>query len=378
MFWTAAAAVLLIAAAITFFPLLRGKSLLQPLALALTFAVPAAGLWIYDNFGTPQAIQVQGSPTASASVATASDAHASGAPEMDAAIAGLRARLQQNPEDVDGWMLLARTLRATQQFSEAAEVLERAHGMDPDNPLVMVELAEAWVYLTADGRIEDRSIALLERALTINPDLQKGLWLMGTAAMQRGEYAVAGEFLQALLVQLEPGSDVYNTVQSQLNDARSKAGMTPGADSPVMPEMTAAEPQEASADAPEMTAGAPLETGTWTGTDLDISASEGAIQAASNGAVLYVMIRDAAVAMGPPIGVRRIINPTLPLQVTITDRDSMMQERMISSLSEVQVQARLSLSGSPAAKPGDWQSAKQVIPLTSSATVELSIDQKVE
>ena len=380
MFWTAAAAVLLIAAAITFFPLLRGKSLVQPLALALTFALPAAGLWIYDNFGMPEAIAVQGSPGEAAGMAT--DTHAAGAPDMNAAIAGLRARLQQNPEDVDGWMLLARTLKATQQFGEAAQVLERAHALEPENPLVMVELAESWVYLTQDGRIEDRSIAMLERALSINPGLQKGLWLMGTAAMQRGEYAVASEFLQSLLLQLEPGSDIYNTVQVQLSDARELAGTAPVGEAGGMPEMTATEPAEepvvtAEESTPE-SAGSTADGAPWSGTRLAIAASEAAVQAASNGAILYVMIRDAAMAMGPPIGVRRITNPTLPLEITITDGDSMMAERKISSLGDVQIQARLSLSGSPAAQSGDWQSAKQSFSLSSNATVELSIDQKVE
>ena len=66
------------------------------------------------------------------------------------------------------------------------------------------------------------------------------------------------------------------------------------------------------------------------------------------------------------------------MEITITDGDSMMAERKISSLGDVQVQARLSLSGSPAARSGDWQSAKQSFSLSSNATVELSIDQKVE
>ena len=61
--------------------------------------------------------------------------------------------------------------------------------------------------------------------------------------------------------------------------------------------------------------------------------------------------------MGPPLGVRRIIDPVLPLEITISDQDSMLEERQISSESEVQLQARISLTGSPAAGSGDWQSA---------------------
>ena len=90
------------------------------------------------------------------------------------------------------------------------------------------------------------------------------------------------------------------------------------------------------------------------------------------------MIRAPGPAVGPPIGVRRIKNPALPLEITITDQDSMLKEVQISSLSEVQLQARLSLSGSPGARSGDWQSGTMVVPLKSKEPVILQLDQKVE
>ena len=63
---------------------------------------------------------------------------------------------------------------------------------------------------------------------------------------------------------------------------------------------------------------------------------------------------------------------------TINDGDSMLQERKISLETEVQLQARISLSGSPAAASGDWQSAPVVVPLSAGDTVELILDQQVE
>jgi cytochrome c-type biogenesis protein CcmH len=90
------------------------------------------------------------------------------------------------------------------------------------------------------------------------------------------------------------------------------------------------------------------------------------------------MIRTPGVAMGPPIGVRRVIGPSLPMAITITDQDSMLKERMISSEAEVQIQARLSRSGSPAPAPGDWQSQKVTVGLASDGPVELILDQQVE
>ena len=73
---------------------------------------------------------------------------------------------------------------------------------------------------------------------------------------------------------------------------------------------------------------------------------------------MFVVIRSAGMAMGPPLGVRRVIGPQFPLEITLTDADSMIAERKISLESEIRVQARISLdSGEP---------------------VELVIDQRVE
>lgn len=359
MFWTFAAAILLIGFFITLMPMIRGKSMLQPLALALVFALPAAGLWLYDSFGTPDGIKVQGSPRQAA--ATAADPHAGQGVEMNAALNGLRERLAQNPEDLDGWMLLARTLKSTQQYPEAADALENAHALAPDNAIVMVELAEAWVFLTPDGQIPERSVAMLERAISIEPGAQKGLWLMGIAYSQRGDDAFAISYWESLLQQLEPGSDIANTVQQQISEAQARMGMEPGAVS------------EAESEQPVA-----ADDGAWTGTRLVVTASSEAQSALANGAVVYVMIRSPGPAMGPPLGVRRVASPSFPLELTITDQDSMMKERLISTEKEVQVLVRISLTGTPAAQPGDWQSATQTVELATASLVVLNIDQAVE
>lgn len=369
MFWTIAGVVLFIGAVITLFPLLRGKSAWQPVALALAFALPAAGLWLYDNFGTPEGIGIHGRPQAAAAPADPADPHAGqAAADMQAAIEGLRQRLEANPEDLEGWLLLARTLRSQQQFAEAADAMERAHALAPDNPSVMADLAEAWIYTTPDGRVPQESRALLERALEIDPDLQKGLWLMGIAAMQDGDDAFAISYWQTLLEQLDPNSNVYTMVANQVGEAQARMGMAPEAQMPP----PVSEPAAQAAGEPAADAGA------WTGTRLVLDAAEGARQALENGAVLYIVIRAPGPAMGPPLGVRRVMAPSFPLEVTIDDNDSMLQERPISSEVEIQLQARVSLNGSPAALPGDWQSDSKSVERATASLVVLEIDQQVE
>jgi cytochrome c-type biogenesis protein CcmH len=292
---------------------------------------------------------------------------------MNTMIEGLRGRLEQNPEDLDGLMLLARTLKATQQYEEAAETLEKAHALAPNNAIVMVELAEAWVFLTPDGMVPDRSVAMLERAIDIEPGAQKGLWLMGIAQSQRGDDAFAISYWQTLLDMLEPGSNIANTVQQQISEAQARMGMEP--DTPV--DMAALHEGHDHAVA-ESNEPAEATDGSWQGTRLVITADEGAQAALDAGAVMYVMIRSPGPAMGPPLGVKRLENPTFPLELSITDQDSMMKERLISSESEVQFQVRISLTGMPTAQPGDWQSDSQTVELADASLVVLSVDKSIE
>ena len=373
MFWIIAAAAVFLAALITFFPLLRGKTFWQPAGLALIFIIPAITLWIYQSAGTPEAIGLSPPPPRSATE-SANEAHAQTAGDMDTMISGLRARLEENPDDLDGWMLLARSYRSQQRFAESVEVLEKAHALAPDDPFVMVELAEAWIFVSPDGNIGDDSLTLLQRALTIDPNQQKAMFLLGVAAAQAGELEYAIEYWEALLAELEPDSPVAQSVQSQIDQARIEMAGT-GAEPVAEP----VEEDESADAAPVMTAApeATAEQG-WGGTRVLVASGQDMPPSIAANAVLYVMVRGAGPAMGPPIGVRRIIGPSLPLEITITDQDSMLAERKISTEAEIQVQARLSLTGSPAASSGDWQSAASTIGLEFTDTVELVLDQQVE
>jgi cytochrome c-type biogenesis protein CcmH len=367
MFWVIAFAALFVAALITFLPLLRGKTFWQPAALALIFLLPAGGLWMYTGVGTPEGI---GLP-APAQTHPAS-AGAAGESEIDAMIDGLRAKLTQSPESLDGWMLLARTLKTMQRYPEALDALVVAHGIAPDDPLVMVELVEAQIFVSADGRIDADSVAMLERAVELDATQQKGWWLLGIAAAQAGDFEGAIGRWETVLAQVEPGSPVAQSVQTQINEANARLGrpVEPVAAAAVMPAAETA-PQEAVPPASE-------DDGSWRGTAVTIAASEEARAKIPTGATLFVVIRSPGPAVGPPLGVRRVIDPILPLDLTISDQDSMLQERRISLETEVQLQARISLSGSPAAGPGDWQSAPVVVPLSAAGTVELILDQRVE
>lgn len=340
MFWILAAVVLTLAAFLSCLPLIRPKTRWTPIALALVFLLPTSALMVYPYIGTPAALD----PAAVATQAT----HTNENSEIDALVASLRAKLTESPEHLEGWMLLSRTLKTMQRYPQALEALEIAQRIAPEDSLVAVELIEARIFVSDQGRLDPEMIAVLEAAVARDPGQQKGLWLLGIAAFQSGDDAQAIAYWQKLLRQLEPGGPTTASVHEQIAQAQHRMGIEP----------------EINAEGE--------------GIKLYLSASDDLQANMPSNAVLFVIVRATGPVAGPPLGVRRIDNPTLPLELTISDRDSMMPERKISSESKLRFQARLSLSGAPSAQRGDWQSTPVTVALNTTETVQLVMDQQVD
>jgi cytochrome c-type biogenesis protein CcmH len=92
-------------------------------------------------------------------------------------------------------------------------------------------------------------------------------------------------------------------------------------------------------------------------------------------ASVFVIARDPAQA-SPPIAVARRTLSEMPATVELSDSDSMIPGRTLSAFAEVEVIARISVSGQPIAQSGDWFGSAVVKP-SEKHSVSLLIDQQV-
>jgi cytochrome c-type biogenesis protein CcmH len=92
--------------------------------------------------------------------------------------------------------------------------------------------------------------------------------------------------------------------------------------------------------------------------------------------VLFIIWPEGA-SGGPPLK-PRVNQPQFPVTLTLTDSDSMMAQRPISSSPRLQLQARLSLSGQPTPSTGDWQSPLSNASTVGEKAITLVLDQQVE
>jgi cytochrome c-type biogenesis protein CcmH len=198
----------------------HGRSALAALALLL----PVAALALYFNLGSPQLLDAD----AARQLAEAERGGESGeTPSIEEMVAGLQRRMQENPEDPEGWYMLGRSYMVLQRYAEAAEAYEQVHKLVGDNPNVMLALADA-LTMAADGVFAGRPAELVRKSVAMDPDNNTALWL---ACMVEEE---AGNFGQALLHwrKLEPRLQGDAESQAQLQRLISRAEKRLGESTP--------------------------------------------------------------------------------------------------------------------------------------------------
>lgn len=201
-------------------PLLRGgRRTGQPrsalvLALCIALLVPLGVAGVYVLVGTPAALNgVAAQPSMPQSI--------------DQALAALRTHLKQEPGDQAGWMLLAQTSTVLRDPTAARDAYDHVLKLSPNNADAMVGWAEADSMVRPDHMIDGRALDLLKHAVQLQPDSQRGLWLLGISDFQHGRYRDAQATWRLLQPQLEPGSEVAKAVARQIAIAAARAAGTP-------------------------------------------------------------------------------------------------------------------------------------------------------
>ena len=138
VFVLASLAIVLVLVALALRPLWTGARR-SALALALALGVGTAGL--YALLGTPDAL----------------DPAQVKAPEtLEEAIVQLERRLADEPGSVEGWVLLGRSHAAQGNWTAAADAFGKAQALLPEEPDLMVELAEAMVAKFQENMATDK------------------------------------------------------------------------------------------------------------------------------------------------------------------------------------------------------------------------------
>ncbi|WP_027996281.1 c-type cytochrome biogenesis protein CcmI [Simplicispira psychrophila] len=142
--------------------------------------------------------------------------------KVEEMVKALAARLQANPENREGWAMLARSYSVMGRLEEAADAFNKAGDVINQNPDLLTDFAEVLAQ-RADNRMAGRPMQLIEQALAIDPLHPSALMMSGVEAYQRSDFAGAAEQWEKLLTVLEPGSADAETTQANIDEARTQA-----------------------------------------------------------------------------------------------------------------------------------------------------------
>lgn len=176
------------------------------LVASLVVAVPICALLVYFLVGNPRAIDPE--------------SHGVTVRQVEAMVERLATRLKDNPDDVEGWKMLARSYSVLGRFPQAADAYARAAARAPRDAQLLVDLADA-LAMARGERLEGEPEKLVARALEIDPKNLKGLALAGTAAFNRKDYAIAARFWERMLSLVPADSEDARMIQANVNEARA-------------------------------------------------------------------------------------------------------------------------------------------------------------
>lgn len=319
-------------------------------ALLVALLLPAGAIGVYAMIGQPAAFNA----TNVAQVAPETV-------DMDSAIAGLAKRLQETPDDQQGWMLLGRAYQALGRFDDARMAIEKAHLLTPNDPDLTVEYAQALALSEPGRRIEGKTRQLLEEVLTLHPEHERALWLLGISDYQAGNYNAAIAVWNRLLPMLPAGSEIASSVRTQIADAEQllNGSATSDSASVIATSATGQPAATTSADAPRF--------------EVQVSLDPALADKLQPEATLFVFAR---AAKGPPLplAIQKLKAGQLPLQVVLDDSMGMLPEMKLGMFDQIVIGARISASGDAMPQSGDLQVLSASLPVNHKQPVVLVIN----
>ena len=176
-------------------------------AWTVGIAVPLAAALVYAWVGTPAAL-VAPPPSI-------------GPRDIVAMVDRLARRLAEQPDDLDGWLMLARSYRVLGQHAEAAAAFDRAGARANGEARWLAEWAES-LAVANGGLLAGRPAELVARALALDPEHAHARALAGAVAFEAGDHASAIAHWEQILPRLPGDSQEAEALRRSIAAARER------------------------------------------------------------------------------------------------------------------------------------------------------------
>lgn len=309
----------------------------------LVIVTPLLAGTLYWSLGNYQAV--------SHSAEMAIDTDAIKMAEINKMVSGLAEKLKNHPDDAQGWLMLGRSYDVLEQHTQAIEAFAHAYQLLGDQPEILLLYADALGYVN-DRNLTGKPSELIFKALALEPDNMKALWLGGMAKAQQGDAITAKTLWKKLETLLPPSSEYQQEIQSLLAKLESE---TPSLD---------AQPE-------------PSTNISSAAITVKVSLAPELIKSAAATDTVFVYAQAISGSKMPLAIVRKQVSD-LPITVSLNDTMAMMPTMKLSNFSEVKLLARVSKSGNAMSQAGDLIGAINQVVLTDKNTHHIIINDLVK
>jgi len=182
--------------------------------IAICLAAPLTALVIYGVIGVPSELML--APPVNAPRA------GDQSPDIAKMVARLAKKLEQEPDNLEGWAMLGRSYKVMGNTLEAERAYDRAGSFLMTDAQLLADYADVSA-ANAKGDFSGKPLRLIERALKVDSKNPMALWLAATAAMQGQDRPKALEYLKRLIKVLPPDSEDAKTIQSAIDQVRAQS-----------------------------------------------------------------------------------------------------------------------------------------------------------
>jgi cytochrome c-type biogenesis protein CcmH len=263
-------------------------------------------------------------------------------------VAKLIERLKQQPDDLEGWMMLGRSYVYMQQYQNAADVFAELNKRKPNDPAVMLHYADA-LAMARNGQMGGEPAELVFQAVKLLPEDHTALWLAGMAKAEAGDFAQAISYWKKLSGLLPADNESQQQVQKMIQ----------------MAEAEQQKPQVAASSAAAV--------------DIKVTvALDDALKAKVE--PQYTVFIYAQAVSGPkmPLAIVRKQVADLPASVVLNDSVAMQPQTHLADFKQLRIVARVSKTGNAMSQPGDLLGAAQLDAVEGNPSVGITINQEVQ
>jgi cytochrome c-type biogenesis protein CcmH len=288
----------------------------------LVFFLPATSIFLYQNLSQTinhsDTMQGQQAPKKVFS--------------LQEGIEKIHQHLEKNPQDFEAWQMLGLSYFETNELEKSVAAYEKSYQINPKNPRLLIELASTLV--TQNNNVfSKRPVSLIKQALEIDSKSPDALYLAGMFAVSQQDFKLAKQLWQRAMSVLPKDSEDARAVQNMLLELQAVNAKQSFI-------------QEINHDK---------------NIQVSVNLSEKIIKQQGND---FIMIYAKSAQGRPmPIAIQKIRVKDFTGQITLSDKDSVMPTRKLSSHDKVIVVVRISRTGRAMRQPKDKQVQSAVLSL---------------